>query len=382
MKEILKTIAQETNGQSFETYKFCYDDFTIPKLNYDDWQDITVKDYGETERIKKTKFLYKKSKLYKDYEPLFSFFLDGSRKTYKVDDIAYGTRVYPIIAGQIGVACCERNTEKDISKKIIENDIVLVLPEVADKDGIGDVFFKDLKGIINSIPKLKKRNIVFSDILSYKDRKLKEGESYEDLGVAKVQDKMIESEKKIVMMLTAQNSLNENKYLLKDGSLEYKKMKTGDYKDLSIIKSNYKCVVGVSKSFNPEKCVDEKGKNNAKKIAQLGLYSRTPAYKYESGVFPNVSFAIWYLRIRDAKYTSSPFEGIVKVEKILITGEEKEMGLNSEEIDLISANIINERNPVCYCRDNRWANHLYPVFLTETYIKSNYYSNAFFLNLF
>ena len=137
-----------------------------------------------------------------------------------------------------------------------------------------------------------------------------------------------------------------------------------------------------SKSFNPEKCIDEKKKSNAKKIAQLSLYSRTPAYMYESNIAGYVSFVIWYLRIRDTKYTSSPFEGIVKIEKILITEEEKENGLNSEEIDLISANIINERNPVCYGRDKRWANHLYPIYLTESFIKSNYLSNPFFINLF
>ena len=28
--------------------------------------------------------------------------------------------------------------------------------------------------------------------------------------------------------------------------------------------------------------------------------------------------------------------------------------LDTEEVDLISANIINERNPVCYGEDNRW----------------------------
>jgi hypothetical protein len=32
----------------------------------------------------------------------------------------------------------------------------------------------------------------------------------------------------------------------------------------------------------------------------------------------------------------------------LITDEEIENGLDSQEIDLITANIINERNPVCY----------------------------------
>ena len=56
--------------------------------------------------------------------------------------------------------------------------------------------------------------------------------------------------------------------------------------------------------------------------------------------------------------------------------------LDTEEVDLISANIINERNPVCYGEDNRWANHLYPVYVTECYAKSKYLISTMFMNLF
>jgi hypothetical protein len=41
--------------------------------------------------------------------------------------------------------------------------------------------------------------------------------------------------------------------------------------------------------------------------------------------------------------------------------------------------IINERNPVCYGSDDRWANHLYPIYLTEKYIKSQYLVKLDFL---
>ena len=58
------------------------------------------------------------------------------------------------------------------------------------------------------------------------------------------------------------------------------------------------------------------------------------------------------------------------------------VGLNSDEVDLISANLINERNPVAYGNDARWANHLYPVYLTERFVKSQYISDLHFLNLF
>lgn len=49
---------------------------------------------------------------------------------------------------------------------------------------------------------------------------------------------------------------------------------------------------------------------------------------------------------------------------------------------MITANIINERNPVCYGADHRWANHLYPIYVTETFVKSKYLGENMFLNLF
>ena len=75
-------------------------------------------------------------------------------------------------------------------------------------------------------------------------------------------------------------------------------------------------------------------------------------------------------------------DGILKIEKILVTSEQRKHGLDSEEVDYITANIINERNPVCYGADKRWANHLYPVFVTESYVKSKYLGESMFLNLF
>jgi hypothetical protein len=190
-----------------------------------------------------------------------------------------------------------------------------------------------------------------------------------------------------VSILTAKNLLNEDNYLLKDGSLQYKPMQTGEHKELTKIKNNYRRVIGVSKSFNPELFRDKNNKSNASVIANLGLYHRTPAYMFQHSIekqsyFGNYKFSIWYVRIRDKKRTESPFAGVVKIEKILITDVENEEGLDSALVDVITSNIINERNPVCYGNDKRWANHLYPVYMTEQFIKSQYLSDLHFLNLF
>ena len=39
-------------------------------------------------------------------------------------------------------------------------------------------------------------------------------------------------------------------------------------------------------------------------------------------------------------------------------------------INSISAHLINEAYPVCYGKDARWANHLYPIYVTERFCKS------------
>mgnify|MGYP001320470710 CR=1 FL=1 len=383
MKRITEFIAHETDGKSFKTNKFCLDSISNSAINYEEQNSISLNQYGETIKAKETIDLSEQSKKLEGSEPLFKYFLDGSRRTYKVDDIIYDKKVFPIIAGQIGVGCCYREN-RQLKPDVLEMHNVIALPESADKDGnLRENYFENLKNKICEIDFLKKRNISFSKILIYNEQKLQPGQRYENFGIAKIQDEMIECEKKIVSELVKKNLLNQDNYLIKDGSLQYKPMKSGDFRELSKIKSNYRCVIGLSKHFNPELSKDKSGKSNATKIAKLPLYHRTPAFMYQTDIVSTeVHFCIWYLRIRDVKYTESPFSGVVKIEKVLVTDDEIENGLSSDEIDLISANIINERSPVAYGTDTRWANHLYPIYLTEKYVKSQYISDLHFLNLF
>ena len=72
---------------------------------------------------------------------------------------------------------------------------------------------------------------------------------------------------------------------------------------------------------------------------------------------------------------------MVKVEKLIQENELKH-GVDSEMIDQLSAFLLQERNPVCYGKDNRWPNHLYPIYVAETFAKSKYISNNLFLSLF
>jgi hypothetical protein len=74
-------------------------------------------------------------------------------------------------------------------------------------------------------------------------------------------------------------------------------------------------------------------------------------------------------------------EGVVKLEKMALE-ENIENGFETDLIDNISRSILSERNPTCHGKDNRWANHLYPMYLTEKILKSSFLSDSFFMNLF
>jgi hypothetical protein len=374
-------IAKETHGKSFKTFKYSFDSMDVPSFDYDDNFDITWERMGETVTHKKAIDLSMKAKQLTGFPPLFSYFLDGSRRAFKVDDIAYRNRVFPVIAGQAGIGCCKR-VDKNMQPYSFERRIVIALPKVANQEDWNKAhFFSNLLKKVNADERLQRENILFTDIIPYSCKK-EEGEKMENKGIAVIQDLMIEKEKEMVAKLAAENLLNQDNYLLKDGSLEYRVVNMKNERDIRKFKNNYRWVVGASKSFNPENCKDQNGKNNSNLIADLKLYHRTPVNMYSSPRIGNMKFAVWYVRIRDKIHTSNAFDGILKLEKILVTDEQIGDGVDTEEVDLITANIINERNPVCYGDDFRWANHLYPIYVTERYVKSKYISNTMFLNLF
>ena len=147
-------------------------------------------------------------------------------------------------------------------------------------------------------------------------------------------------------------------------------------------------MIGVSEKNSTLISCEIKGpKQRPDKSPDSPLYHRTPAFLWQPGEqWGNVNFAVWYIRIRDIKKSESPYAGVIKVEKMLpSTGHEAEYGLSTglKSNTASSAHLINERNPVCYGTDARWANHLYPVYMgRSTYCRSRFHSDYYFLNLF
>jgi len=387
-KKITEILEEEFDAKSYKAHKYSLES-EWSFLDYNETEDRTFiwKTCGETNPPAKYKSLEKDAHLLSMRgEQVLTYFLDGSRHVYKVDDMAYpqsGGRnaIYPTIAGQIGVGVCKRVNKKMIPE-ILTKEIILSVPRIADADGKGG-FFEGVSIKLNDsnvLARIQQCGWKFSMIKPY-DTKT-DTRKFEDRGTACIQDAMIAQEKELVKKLVREGKLNQDNYLVKDGSLEYRLLKTDkdDDKSFQTFKQNYNWVIGLSKSFNPEACFD-KGKPNPGIIADLPLYHRTPVAYFGSEREP-LAFAVWYVRIRDRNKTRTPFDGILKVEKILVRDEELANGMNTETVDRLSALIINERNPTSYGIDLRWANHIYPIYLTERFVKSQYLSPESFLHLF
>lgn len=271
---------------------------------------------------------------------------------------------------------------------MLEREIVMAMPDIAESSGKKQGFLTATAQKLNSgteFERISASGWKFTTILPYKS--MKEEKDYSDKGTALIQTRMMESEQKMVAELVRKKKLNDANFLVKDGSLEYRPTKSmrSNEREYQKFKNNYSYVIGVSKCFNPEICKDTKGQSNPGFIAAIPLYSRTPVAKFTDPDFlGDIAFAVWYIRIRDSHQTRRhlPFDGIIKVEKVLVTKDEVDNGMESDLVDLLSAHLINERNPVCYGSDTRWANHLYPIYLTEKYVKAHYLSPESFLHLF
>ena len=389
---IMAILERETGGKSYKSFKYSLDESDRSAIEYGEAeQSLQWSRRGETKLYTAPVDLTLLSKdIARSDDQLLTFFLDGSRHVYKVDDMGFEkganrTAIYPIIAGQIGVGCCRRDARL-MSVESMSREIVIAMPDVAQSSRKKDGFMTALAQKLNGgteLSRIRTSGWEFSTILSYKSAK--EEKDFSDKGTAQIQTRMMEREQEMVRQLVEAKKLNPSNYLVKDGSLEYRpsRILRNNPHEYQRFKSYYNYVLGVSKRFNPEVCFVSSDKANPGFIAELPLYSRTPvAYFKDPEFLGDIAFAVWYIRIRPRARTRTPFEGIVKVEKILVQSDEIANGMDSDLVDLLSAYLINERNPVCYGSDVRWANHLYPVYLTERYVKSQYLSTESFLHLF
>ena len=169
-EKIMEILADVTGGKSYKAHKYGLDHAERPFIDYGE-DSIVWQKTAETDHIRHYVDLAKKSKQVAEIgDQLLTYFLDGSRRVFKVDDIAYQQSgrsvIYPVIAGQIGVGCCKR-VDKRLKPEKFVKEIVLVVPDKADADGKPG-FFQATAKKLNESPELKRLNLEFSTVLDYK----------------------------------------------------------------------------------------------------------------------------------------------------------------------------------------------------------------------
>lgn len=386
----------EKNGHGayhlYNTQKVALDTFDKDTIYYDDKavSHSNKSEFAETDKTRIKSVMIPEDLISHSY-PIFSFFLDGSRHIYKVDDISIGGKTFPIMAGQIIVGCCERQGRDVFKKALLSRKFVIAVPDEFDtenesaEDIQNFLRFKcdEINEVIQSIKYVRENNIKFDKLIAFKTSNKQTLENDRDFfksrATSVIQSEMTDSEQIMVAKLCKENRLDDEHFMIKDGSLEY--TQSANLKStiqLNLLQTNYKHVVGISKLFNPELLKDYEGKRLSQTIAMLKPFERTKVYRYKSEITKN-EYAVWYLRLRKDYPRETNYSDVVKCEMLLAQEGDS---LETELVDIISANIIKEAYPVCYGNDFRWANHLYPIYLTETFCKANYINSNIFINLF
>lgn len=301
----------------------------------------------------------------------FVYFMDGSRRTYKIGDMVLeGKKIYPVIVAQVRAGCTERDGQKKISSygKVQMKNLLLL------SDKMNDVDFAEIR---QRILKTQMAQNLHLDIVKYHFDPTKDNVPV-NAAIAKANSMMHDMEINILEQMVNSEILEPDRMLIVDGPLQFIRQDTGrpEFADL------FYNVVGVSKSFDPMLPTANRAKRGATQIGaellKLNYGERTPVFLKENS--KHRKFGCWYLRIRPRDRVSNPLEGIIKIEKMAVL--EDDDGLNTSVVDNISLSLLNESAPTCYGRDKRWANHLYPVYLTETMIKASFESDLVFINNF
>ena len=276
-----------------------------------------------------------------------------------------------LVIAQIRAGC----TERDGAKKLHSHQTILRKNLLLLSDKINTVDFKEIQQRLMRTAVAKE---MFLEVVSYRFESEKHNIPV-NAAIAKANSMMHDMEIEILSNMVKSGSLDTDRMLVVDGPLQFLRQDTGkaEFSDL------FYNVIGVSKSFNPMLPASGKSKRGGTQIGaellKLEYGERTPVFMKEND--RGRRFGVWYLRIRPKNRVSNPLEGIIKIEKMALE-DYYDSGIPTDIIDTISLSLLNECSPTCYGRDERWASHLYPVYLTETLIKSTFESDLVFINNF
>lgn len=297
-------------------------------------------------------------------EPLLlKYFIDGSMRTTPAGFInSPKSRHEEMFVSQVGVAVtelCDGVLKIEDSKTVT----TLWLPGVFDHSDI-----EKAKNIVAEGQ--EETNFPIKMEMGVYNRDVQQNESAQDAVRKQVLKHMHGMEMDYVRELVNENKIKREAMLVIDGSLQF-------YQGLEENQEAFENVVGIAKSFDINRAYGS-GKNpmNVATIAsRLPERHRTPAHKIEHR---NLLIGSWYIRLRSDRGIEGlrQHDGVVKVEIFPEDARSADTKLDHDRCNAISMDIVALRHPATPMTDSRWASHLYPVYATESYLKTQFYGNT------
>ena len=288
---------------------------------------------------------------------LFRFFLDGSMRTTGAGHVVDTKQRYlPIFIAQIGVAATRLEGTKIALEQHSDRN-VLLLPDTFSDENTKTARREVERAAFGSHFRFDVQLEVYpfeSDVKPI------------DSARKRILAKMHGMEIDLIKRFSESGKVTRDGLLMIDGSLQF-------YDNLDRQREAFRNVVGVAKSFDVHQRVGTG--SNARAIgtivAQLRHRHRTPARKIE---VRNLSVGAWYLRLHTPKPIAGLgiTDGVVKIEAFPDNPTAAESALDANRCNVISTNVLSLRHPTTPWNDSRWASHLYPIHMTERYIKTRF----------
>ena len=185
----------------------------------------------------------------------FSYFMDGSRRTYKIGDMVLeGKKIYPVVVAQIRAGCTERDRQKKLhTHGSVQRKNLLLL-----SDKMNEVDFQEIR---QRILKTQMARDLHLDVVKYHFDPAKDNVPV-NAAIAKANSMMHDMEIDILGQMVNSGTLEPDHMLIVDGPLQFIRQDTGkpEFADM------FYNVVGVSKSFDPMLPISNKSKRGGTQI--------------------------------------------------------------------------------------------------------------------
>ena len=291
---------------------------------------------------------------------IFRYFVDGSMRTTNAGYIVDAKRQFwPIFIAQIGVAATTLS-DRRVGLETHNAKTILFLPGTIAKADEREAREQVRHAAATSRMPLDLKLELYS---------ASDGEKPIDAARKKIITTMHTMEIDLIKELAESGRVTREAMLMIDGSLQF-------YGNLEQEQEAFRNVVGVAKSFDLHQKIGtgERAKEAGALVAGLRRHHRTPARKVEHR---NLKIGAWYLRLHSghAHAGLTITDGVVKLEVFPENPTSDDAVMDANRCEIISSNVLALRHPTTPRTDGRWASHLYPIHLTETYVKKRFRSD-------